>query len=396
MKKILSGLFKYHLVPIIFSLFLIYCLNAVGSRFIVNGSAPETEIITGTASSERGMFDNCSERQAQIELIGSLQNKKKLTVFGSSEFQSLPYSCFFFLPDSIGIKTTGFGHAYHQNLSIACELLAAGDQLNGANVCVILSPGWFQTEGTNIEAFLEFVRPEFIRSIIHNPSIPESNKLHLAKYVHDHFGDINDPSKELIYLNSMSIYANNKWVPNTFNEYSLQKIKKVKYRVASLDGHGRNGKGPRFDSWEITKKRLQQEFLRSCTNNSIYVDSSYYSTYLLQDGEYKKSKTDPIALGDEFNDFKLVVEILKRHKCNATFILQPLNPYHFEGLKEFDEVRARIKSELNQANFPFLDLFVTTPKKYTPGILKDIMHPSDRGWMDMNAFLTDHYKKLYE
>lgn len=394
MKKILLGLFTYHLIPIILSIFLIYCLNVIGSRFVGSGGKPETEIISGKASSERGMFDNCSKRQAQIELIGSLQNKQKLTVFGSSEFQSLPYTCFFFLPDSIGIKTTGFGHAYHQNLSIACELLAAGDQLNGANVCVVLSPGWFETEGTNIEAFLEFVRPEFIRSIIHNPSIPKSNKLHLAKYVHDHFGDINDPSKELIYLNGMHIYENNPLIPNTFHGYSLQKIKNVRYEVTSAQWAKPSHRKP--VDWNATKKRLQQEFLRSCTNNSIYVDSAYYATYLVKDGTYKKSKTDPIELGAEFDDFKLVVEILKRHKCNATFILQPLNPYHFEGLNEFDQVRAQIKSELNKAGFPFLDLFVTDKKEYTPGLLKDIMHPSDRGWMDMNAFLTEHYKRLYE
>lgn len=394
MKKILTGLFSYHLVPIILSLFLIYCLTAVVSRFLVNDLAPKTEIISGVASSERGVLDNCSQKQAQIELIGSLQNKEKLTIFGSSELQSLPYTCYFFLPDSIGIKTTGFGHAYHQNLSIACELLAAGDKLNGANVCIILSPGWFQTEGTNIEAFLEFVRPEFIRSIIHNPSIPKSNKVHLAKYVHDHFGDINDPSKELIYLNSMSIYENNSWFPNTFQEYSLKKIKKVVYKVTSAQFAKPSHHKP-FD-WNKTKKRLQAEFLRSCTNNSIYVDSAYYSTYLLADGNYKKSKVDPIELGAEFNDFKLVVEILKRHKCNATFILQPLNPYHYDGLNAFDQVRAQIKSELSKSGFPFLDLFVTNQKEYTPGILKDIMHPSDRGWMDINVFLTDHYKKLYE
>ncbi|MNJ86139.1 hypothetical protein D3C87_36260 [compost metagenome] len=393
MKKILSGLFKYHLIPIILSILLIYCLNAVASRYIVIGNAAETEIVSGVAVSERGMFNNCTKKQAEIELMGSLQDKSKLSVFGSSELQDLPYSCFLFLPDSMGIKTTGFGHAYHQNLSIACELLAAGDKLNGANVCVILSPGWFESEGTNIEAFLEFVRPNFIRSIVHNPSIPKKDKLHIANYVHDHFSDINDPSNELIYLNSMSMYENKKWIPNTFEKYSLQRLKKVEYRVTSK----KTGKKTPFPvDWELTKNRLQQEFLKTCTNNSIYVDSFYYTTYLLKDGKFSKSKMDPVELGDEFNDFKLVVEILKRHHCNATFVLQPLNPYNYDDLSQFDHVRSQIKSELKKAGFPLLDMYVTNTKEYTPGILKDIMHPSNRGWMEINAFLTDHYKKLYE
>jgi single-strand DNA-binding protein len=38
-----------------------------------------------------------------------LTNKNKLTLFGSSELQSLPYSAFYFLPDSAGIPVTAFG-----------------------------------------------------------------------------------------------------------------------------------------------------------------------------------------------------------------------------------------------------------------------------------------------
>lgn len=394
MRKILPGILKHHLIPVIFSCILIYCLDKIGSQFIEGDCISQTIHISGAAVSERGMFDNCSREQAEIELMGSLQNKHKLTVFGSSELQENPYSCFNFLPDSIGIPTTAFGHAYHQNLSVACELLAAGSKLDGANVCVILSPGWFESEGTNIEAFLEFVRPNFIRSIVHNLSIPKKDKLHVANYVHNHFSDINNPSNELIYLNNMSMYESKKWLPNTFEKYSLCRLKNVEYQVTLPKTPKKHGLPP--VNWELTKKRLQQEFLKTCTNNSIYVDSSYYTTYLLKDGKYSKSIMKPLELGDEFNDFKLVVEILKRHHCNATFVLQPLNPYNFDDLDQFDHVKSAIKSELKKAGFPLLDLYVNSTREYIPGMLKDIMHPGDRGWMDINEFLTNHYKKLYE
>jgi len=394
MKRILAGILKYHLFPITISLLLIYGLDTLGSKFLAEDGMPETEVVSGVSKSERGMFNNCSKRQAQIELIGSLQDKYKLTIFGSSELQDLPYSCFFFLPDSIGIKTTAFGHAYHQNLSIACELLAAGDHLNGANVCVILSPGWFQSEGTNIEAFLEFVRPDFLRSIIHNESIPERDKLHIAQYVRDHFSDISNPSKELTYLNDLSVYKKIPWFFRTFMLYSRSTVKNVRYDVVSDDQ--RFIKSKNTVDWNKTKLRLQQEFFKTCTNNHSFVDSSYYKQYLLVEGKQIEAPIEPVEIGNEFEDFKLVVEILARHKCKATFVLQPLNPYVYSELENFNTVRLEIKKELSKYNFPLLDLFVTNTKEYTPGILKDVMHPSNRGWMEMNEFLTKQYKHLYE
>ncbi|MNJ84368.1 hypothetical protein D3C87_18190 [compost metagenome] len=393
MRKILLGLISYHLIPIAISLILLFFADYLVSGGFEAESHKET-VVSGVSESVRGSFSNCTKKQAEIELMGSLQSKDKLTVLGSSELQDLPYTCYYFLPDSLGIKTTGFGHAYHQNLSIACELLAAGDRLNNANVCVILSPGWFQTEGTNIEAFLEFVRPNFLRSIIHDSSIPEQNKLHIANYVWDYFKDINNPSRELLYFRNMWTCKRKGVTSKSFTSYTLSQIEKVKYAVTVKQPQ--LTKPAKVFQWEKTKDRLQKEFLKTCTNNNIYVDSFYFKEYLLVDGVYEKSRMQPLSPGREFEDFKLVVEILKRHNCHATFVLQPYNPHHQDDLSQFNPVRNLIKKELTKAGFPLLDLYVTDTKSYTPGILKDIMHPGDRGWMEINWFLAKHYKKLHE
>ncbi len=382
----------YHLIPIIISLFLLYFLDHSVLKDFSTGKHKEI-LISGVSESVCGNFSNCIEKQAEIELIGSLQSKDKLTVLGSSELQSLPYSCYFFLPDSLGIKTTGFGHAYHQNLSIACELLAAGDHLNNANVCVILSPGWFQTEGTNIEAFLEFVRPNFLKSILHNSSIPEQNKLHIAHYVWDHFKEINNPSRELLYLRNM--WANKRLgvSSQSMMSYSLSRIEKVKYDI-TIEQPKLTRQEWKLSQWKKTKDRLQKEFLLTCKNNNIYVDSIYFKKYLLVNGVYKKTRMQPVVPGREMEDFKLVVEILKRHHCRATFVLQPYNPYSQDDLSQFNPVRTMIKQELAKAGFPLLDMYVTDTKSYLPGILKDVMHPGDRGWMEINWFLAKQYGRL--
>ncbi|WP_294670186.1 D-alanyl-lipoteichoic acid biosynthesis protein DltD [uncultured Fluviicola sp.] len=395
MKKILPGLFKYHLIPIAISLGVVYLLNFLVISFYKPDKTPERIVLSGIASGERGSFADFYNKQTEIELIGSLSDKKKLTIFGSSELQGELYSSYFFLPDSIGLPTIAFGHEHHQNLSIACELLAAGDKLEGANVCVILSPGWFETEGTNIEAFLEFVRPNFLRRIIHDPSIPLSNKLRVADFVRDFYSDINNPSVELTYLKNMSLYGRYSWLPGKFNDLPLDLIPHVEYEITS---------GPKtlkpterkFFSWAASKKRMETEFLKTCRNNSAYVDSAYYVENLLKDGKHKRGRMIPASSEREFEDFQLVVEILKRHHCKASFILQPLNPYHFRYMYRFTETQKKIKQEVAKAGFSILDMYVIDKSRYVPGTLKDVMHPGNRGWMEMNEFLVKQYRNMYE
>lgn len=393
MKIILQGLFKYHIIPIVISLAVVFLIDWAVVR-VEKNSPVKTEVISGTAVSESGLFPNCSEKQGEIELIGSLQNPDKLSIFGSSELQAANYSAYTFLPDSLGLKTTAFGHAQHQSLSIACELLAAGDHLDGANVCIILSPGWFEGDGTNIEAFLEFVRPNFLKRIIHNEQIPRHEKVRIANFIRDHYSDVNNPSKEFTYFRNMSIQEKYGCLPQGFLMYAKNHIPDIAYKVVS-----QTKKSPvkkHFSDWEEAKKRIRAEFLKSCGNNSIYVDSAYFTQYLLRDGKYEGDQMEALDPVNEFGDFKMVVDILKRHHCKATFIIQPLNPYHFSGLYQFNATRTRIKNELAKAKFPVLDLYVTSKKDYTPGLLKDVMHPSDLGWMEINEFLVKQYPNLHE
>ncbi|WP_343632160.1 D-alanyl-lipoteichoic acid biosynthesis protein DltD [Fluviicola sp.] len=395
MKKILPGLFKYHLIPIAISLGVLYLLNFLLATYYRPAQKPEHIVVSGTAGYERGIIADFYNKQTEIELIGSLSDKQKLTIFGSSELAlGEAYSSYYFMPDSIGIPTIAFGHAYHQNLSIACELLAAGDNLNGANVCIILSPGWFETEGTNIEAFLEFVRPDFLRRIIHDPSIPLSNKLRVADFVRDFYSDINNPSVELTYLKNMSLYGRYSWMPGKFNELPLNIIPHVDYQVVSAPK--KLEKAKRTVDWASAKKRTEQDFLKTCRNNSSYIDSAYYVDNLLKNGTYRRGKVEPDKSDREFEDFQLVVEILKRHHCKATFVLQPLNPYHFDYMYRFTPIQKRIRQELSRAHFPLLDMYRTDKSRYVPGTLKDIMHPGNRGWIEVSEFLVKRYRHLYE
>ena len=97
----------------------------------------------------------------------------------------------------------------------------------------------------------------------------------------------------------------------------------------------------------------------------------------------------------EFNDFKLLVELLKRKKCHASFVFQPLNNFHYKGIENFEPLKKDILTILKRNNFPILDLFFLSKEAFEPGVLNDIMHTGDYGWTKINQFIyTTYYKSL--
>ncbi|TXI84204.1 MAG: hypothetical protein E6Q37_08890 [Crocinitomicaceae bacterium] len=393
MKGVFIGLFKYHVVPVLIAVVLTIATFFAYKALKPTSSAFKTEIIAGNQEASRNYFSNCvAGNQSELELAGALKNPQTITLFGSSEIGEMRYSPYFFLPDSLGIPTVAFGHAFQQHFSMFCELLAMQKELNGSKICIIISPSWFETEGTNIEAFLEFVRPNFLKSIVHNPSIPMQYKQEIGRYVSEHYKDIEHPAAFLTYFKKLHQFKN---VPvlNTEMENSKRGITRVVYDVKTKPVV--LPKKQSFD-WDERSKVLQKQFVDSIRSNQIYVNDAYYLEYLFKDKHYKKGSIDPIPDATdcrEFQDFLLLVDVLKRYNCDASFVIQPLHPYHYEGLDKLAPIVEDVTKVLQKNNFPYLNLFVTDPHKYEPGTLNDIMHLGDYGWMQINRFLYTNYAR---
>ena len=150
----------FHVLPFLFA-----CLTVLASVLLIETPERETVTISGKQTVLRGKYGNLTEGQsAEIEFIGSLQNKQQLTIFGSSEFTQSPICSYYFFPDSLGVQMLGMGHAFHQSLGMLIELMAADEYIDSLNTMYfIISPGWFAQPGTNTEAFLEFARPNFFK-----------------------------------------------------------------------------------------------------------------------------------------------------------------------------------------------------------------------------------------
>lgn len=381
----------YHLIP-----FTIACL---GVFFLLDYSSilgqKKTIIIAGTQTKIRGYDPNLlAGDSAEINYFSSIKNKQQLTLFGSSEFSSTPYCSHYFLPDSLGIKSYGLGHAYHQNLSILCELLAADEYLENSKICIILSLGWFNTKGTNTSAFIEFVRPNLLQKIINNPTIDLKHKQYIGQYINEHKNEISALSNEMKVLESCYLTQQSNFL-NKLKNSALEKIQGTQNHELKYETQLSSNQLPftTIDYAEIST-RLQKEFVESITSNSIYVYDEYYNRYLVEeDGKEKHGNVEPFELenNQELNDFRQLIQYLKSKNTDCSFVIQPVNPYYYDHVENYNPLCDTLTSLLEKNNFPYLNLHVSNKEDYEPGILKDVMHLGDYGWMKVNYFLDSLY-----
>lgn len=378
---------KYHIFPILLSFLLIYIIGI----FILDSKPDKNDYIKGDQGETPRIQVNYSNgTQGELNFVGSLLNKNDVCLLGSSEFGNpeIKYYPSDFLKDSLNMQVFAYGHAHHQCFSIYCQLLANQQELKNANVCIILSPSWFLTEGTNIEAFIEFVPENYLKRIIHNPSVSKEDKLKVGEFIYNHFDLINEPTLSLTYLSNLYKFRNYPFFEKWLNLYK-SKISDVKYDIRLLPKAI-----PIQTSKSLIKTELKKEYLNKIKSNSIYVNDAYYLEYL----STKDHPYEPAIIEDElfknrteFEDFTFLVNLLKKNNCKASFIFQPLNNYHYVGLEKFKPLKKEIVTLLKKNNFPVYDMFSLSKKEFEPGVLNDIMHTGDYGWTKINQFMYNTY-----
>jgi len=391
MKKGIGEFIRFHLAPALVGAAAICVLMLFFSFYGYVWLKPinETNVISGQNERVRASFGNCEGgEQSEIDLGGALKTKKMLKILGSSELALDAYSPYFFLSDSLNLPTLGYGHAYHQSFSMYCGLLAMEEFIDGSKICIIVSPGWFATEGTNIEAFLEFVRPNFLKSIAHKADM--ADKLEVGRYVYAHIDQVDQPGPTLKYFSNLYMARKSRFL-TSFVETVKDMTPSVTYDITERP----IATTETIDvDWDKKGKMLQQEFV-SKISNSIYVRDDYFKQYL-QDEEGKVKVPAPTTLKSpnenrELADFKLLVALLKKHKVKASFIIQPLNPYYYNDLENYSEIISAVEQTIEQHNYPYFNMFVTKKEQYEPGTLRDIMHLGDYGWLKIDQFLWKEY-----
>lgn len=345
------------------------------------------------AVSNQLFLPNLLTSNDELDFYGSLKNKNQITILGSSEltgnFAYIPHK---FLPDTLHIRTVSFGHAYQQHFAIYCQLLAFKKELKDKNICVIISPGWFEQGGTNIEAFLEFVRPNFLKRIIKDKSICLEDKLYIGEFIHMNYKNIENPSSEITYFDNLFNYHT---IP-LLSEYFWNKnseFETINYHINQTQ-HTPIPKA-KFDFKSSLNSEIKA-FKSNVKSNPFFINDDYFNTYIkLKDGNLLKGEFAEISIANnrELKDFDKLIKLFKEKHVKASFIIQALNPYHYKRLDRFTPFVSHIINRLKKSDFPFLNLFTSTKEDYLPGTLNDIMHLGNVGWLLMNQFIVETYTK---
>jgi D-alanine transfer protein len=391
----LKHFIKYHLLPFILAFVLAFIFVLIYINFKPNKSEITKD------NTVKYFKKNCStysespllNQNFEKELVASLQDKECILLYGSSELSSASSSIpFKYLSEKKGWKVSAFGHAFQQNFSFFCQLLAMKKYLKNAKICFIISPGWFETEGTNIEAFLEFVSPNFLKRIINDNSISKNEKLYIGKYISKNLNLISSPSKEIKYFSNVYQYRNFPFLNDYF--YSkTQEIGNVNYQI---ENKCKTALVSHFIDWEKEIKSLSNAFKSSVKTNKLYIEDNYFKNEVLRkDGTIRKGNFDQLNVknNQELEDFRMLLQLLKSQKVNASFIIQGLNPFHYQNLDNFNSVLNELLIEINSKGFKVLNQFSSDTEKYQAGLLNDIMHTGDLGWLLMNKFLIEMYEQ---
>lgn len=387
---------KYHLLTLLLGFLLAYlCLGILIKTSVLTGTQKTSKTVRGTVIPASNYFQNLTENESQeLQLLASLREKSGITLFGSSELSSeSQYNPYLFLPKTFNIRVNSFGRAFHQNLSIYCQLLAVKKELKNANICIILSPGWFEENGSHIEGFLEYARPNFLQQIIRDETISVADKKYLGEFLSKNYGLIENPNNAIQYL--VNLYRFQSFpVLNKFFENRKMEISPIVYDL-NLEKVQNQQKVNDFN-FEKAKQLALQKFRLISANNKLFVSDSYFNEFIKKaDGTIRKGHFDDLDANSnlELRDFEKVLKLLKSSNCKASFIMQPLNPYHYDNLSTFNPILKKIKARLEQEKIPFLNLFTSSKSNYVGGILVDIMHCGDYGWLEVDEFLYKTYAK---
>lgn len=388
----------YHLFPFSIALCIVLILY-----ISIPSTTPTQKTIKLTHSSNvrNGLYsDFTGGTETELAFVSSLNNKNQVTLFGSSEFSGnsnyFPYK---FLTDSLNINCLAFGKGYHQHLSILCELMAAREFIKNAKITIIISPGWFESDGTNSESFIDFVRPNFLRKIIHDTLIGSEYKNHVGKFIYENSSLFNGMTKELHNLKDYYLMHQGSYFSSMLanSRIYIQQKHSNRYYIPNVKYTASKPENLPLKKWRFNTDSLlqieQSKFIASIKND-LYVGQEYYETYLIdENGNQRTGKVSEkdYLQSNEVKDFALLIKFLKEQNVDASFVLLPLNPHFYENLSVQEPLVNYIVKELSKAEYPLLNLYCYDKNSYPKGMLRDVMHVGEYGWIMINKFIYDTY-----
>ncbi|MGE8202985.1 D-alanyl-lipoteichoic acid biosynthesis protein DltD [Heyndrickxia sp. NPDC080065] len=334
-----------------------------------------------------------------------LENDKYFPIYGSSELSRFDpfHPANYFEANPKGFTPFLYGRGGTQSIIHFMNFASHADQLKGKKLVFIISPQWFNKGGIDEFHFA----PNYSRlqayDLVFNKSISE----HIKKEAMRRLLNFDAVRRDHILCTMYKAEVNNSKSlkmkadivrPIAYMNKQLLFKKDLYYSVYG----GRERK--LYKEPELVKDKSMMELENLATsygrekasNNQFYIADGYYKKKLAPVEKklknYKKGAS--FAESKEYEDFQIMLDLLKEKGAKPLFISLPVNGkwYDYTGFPKDgrNKYYKKIKKQVLAAGFPIADF---SGHEYDPYFLKDTIHIAWKGWVYMDKAMEKHWQQ---
>jgi D-alanine transfer protein len=342
--------------------------------------------------------------QGEIIQKKMLENPKYLPIYGSSELSRLDtfHPSNYFKVNPIGVTPFLVGRGGTQSFFHFLNFANQKEGLKNKKIIFILSPQWFDKQGVRQEVFSSNFSALQAYKFALEPKVSERLQIEGAKRLLTF--DVVNNDKMLKTLLEAKIHKDKKTQMKAFMikpfAFAFMKVLEKRDLLNSiLDVHvTKLHPQPSLiknKTWKELEKNAYGMAKRKSTNNPFYIDDFYYNHKIKPKIDrlkgYKKHAS--YLVSPEYQDFQMVLDVLKEAKAKPLFVSVPFNGYWYDYMelskKDREGYYKKIKQQIEKEGFPVLDL---SHHEYDPYFLKDTMHLGYKSWLPIDKAIIEFVK----
>ncbi|EOG8709277.1 D-alanyl-lipoteichoic acid biosynthesis protein DltD [Bacillus cereus] len=382
--------------PLFLALFLFFGMLLIPLCFLTP-LVSEQKVEDATTSLKKEMFQGIVLQQKM------LMDQKYLPMYGSSEFSRLDvyHPSNYFKINNQGFIPFLVGRGGTQSLTHVLSLSALMDNLENRKMVFVLSPQWFVKEGLDELHFAPNFSSQQAYHFLFNDELQPEMKRQIAKRLLE----FEIVQKDKLLKNSLEGIVYNDTIHSLKSTISkpfaylyrnildrkdlMMSIFDIKSRKENVDPE------LRLLTWEKIRNHAENTGEMESDSNAFGIVNHYYNKNI-------KSKLDNLkgyrahesyTESPEYQDFQLILDILKQKKAKPLFISVPFNGpwYDYAGVpkERRDEYYNKIYAQIKRAGFPIVDF---SNHEYDKYFLKDTIHIGWKGWV----YFDEEIQKFYQ
>jgi hypothetical protein len=343
------------------------------------------------------------EKYKSTDIIKSNLDQNTLVLFGSSELAITNHKEYSFnkVFNTKDFHIMQLGSGSDQNIIHASLLGSLGDAVPKKRIAIVESMQWFEEKDQNRKAFEGRISKEAVYNALNNEALTQETKTKLINRIITLSSD-NQSLKETFerykrvlvdkspigldeWLIKVDLLRYNYILKNKFaNDKKSLGTKKVNSELASEI------------NWEQRTSDAVKDAEKKTKNNPFGMDDDAFNmNYSKRVESAKDSKKDINLLdSEEYEDFKLFLEIAKELGIEAKIILFPVNGKWYDHIGINKESRKKyyekIKAIAKEYGATVWDI---SDKEYESYYMHDGIHPGWKSWLETNKALYEYFSK---